>query len=343
MKEDKDILFLVINPGSTSTEIAVFQNNREIFSRNIERPQKDMVLVELRKHGYELQDLCCIVARGGVLKPVAGGTYRINTAMLYDLNNAVYGAHASNQGAVLAQELADLIKVEAFIVDPVTVDELTDIAKVSGLPELERISIFHALNHKAAARKAASDLGKEYTQVNLIVAHMGGGISVAAHAAGRVVDVNNALQGEGPLAPTRTGSLTAASLVELAFSGRYSKDELLQKISRQGGLYAHLGTADLREIKAQIEQGDKKAELIYTAMAYQIAREIGACAAVLKGRVDALIFTGGMAHDEDLLKLLSERVSFIADILVYPGSFEMEALAAGALRVLQGEEEAREY
>lgn len=343
MKDNIDFLILVLNPGSTSTELAVFKNDQEVFSQNIDQPQQEMVLTMLKKQGYELQDFHCIVARGGVLKPVKGGTYRINPQMLFDLKESVYGEHASNRGAVLAQELADLIHVPAFIVDPVTVDELTETAKVSGLPELERTSIFHALNQKAAARKAARDLGKEYSQMNLIVTHLGGGISVGAHASGRVVEVNNALLGEGPMAPTRSGGLAAASVLELVFSGRFSQDELLQKITLCGGLCAYLGTADLQEVKNRIERGDKKAELIYNAMAYQIAKEIGAGAAVLNGRVNALVFTGGMAHDEDLINLLSERVSFIADILVYPGSFEMEALAAGVLRVLQGEEEAREY
>jgi len=350
---------LVINPGSTSTKIAVYKNDQPVFNEEISHSNEELaayssimdqqefrealILECLRIAGYKLEDIHCIIARGGALRPLPSGTYRINERMLDDLTRGTYGLHASNLGAVIARRIADKNNVDAFIVDPITVSELSDIAKVSGLPDIERVSIFHALNQKAVARLAAKDLGKPYRECNLIVAHLGGGISVGVHEKGRVVDVNNALNGDGPFAPTRSGHLPVWSLVELAFSGKYTEEQLKCKIWKEGGVSAYLGTSDMRDVKKARINGDNKAELIYAAMAYQVAKEIGAFATVLDGRVDAIVFSGGLARDEEFIGLITERTKFIAKSLVYPGSDEMRALDLGALRVLVGEEEAREY
>ncbi len=350
---------LVINPGSTSTKIALYKNERPVFSEEISHRAEDLAKFEnimdqqefrenliistLEKAGYHINNIDCIIARGGALRPLPSGTYRINDVMLHDLKEGVYGLHASNLGAVLAHRLAEKINVESFIVDPITVTELEDIAKISGLPDIERVSIFHALNQKAVARLAAKDLGKRYADCRFIVAHLGGGISVGAHKYGRVVDVNNALNGDGPFAPTRSGHLPVWSLVELAFSGKYTEKQLKDKIWSNGGVTAHPRTSNLRQEKERIRQGDEKARLVYNAMAYQVAKEIGAFAAVLEGKVDAIVFSGGLARDKEFIDLLKKQIGFIADFMIYPGSDEMRALDMGAVRVLIGEEEAKEY
>nr|WP_250160247.1 butyrate kinase [Caloranaerobacter azorensis] len=290
-----------------------------------------------------LTKLSAVVGRGGLLKPIAGGTYKVNERMLEDLKVGVLGEHASNLGGILAHEIASQLNIPAFIVDPVVVDEMEDVARISGMPELERKSIFHALNQKAVARRAAKELGKAYNEVNLIVAHLGGGISVGAHKNGRVIDVNNALDGEGPFSPERTGGLPVGDLVKLCFSGKYTLAEMKKKIKGNGGLVAYLGTNDAREVVKMIENGDKKAELVYKAMAYQVAKEIGSLAAVLEGKVDGIILTGGIAYDKRFTKWIIDRVSFISKVFVYPGEDEMIALAEGGLRVLRGEEEAKVY
>jgi len=350
---------LVINPGSTSTKIALYKNEQPVFSKEISHRAEDLakfdnimdqqefreelIVAELEKAGYKINDIDCIIARGGALRPLPSGTYRVNDRMLHDLKEGVHGLHASNLGAVLAHRLADKINVDSFIVDPITVTELEDIAKVSGLPDIERVSIFHALNQKAVARLAARDLDKQYSDCRFIVAHLGGGISVGAHKYGRVVDVNNALNGDGPFAPTRSGHLPVWSLVELAFSGKYTEKQLKDKIWSNGGVTAYLGTSDMREVKERIKQGDEKAQLVYDAMAYQVAKEIGAFSAVLEGKVDAIVFSGGLARDEEFIGMIKERVGFLAKFMIYPGSDEMRALDMGAVRVLIGEEEAKEY
>ena len=350
---------LVINPGSTSTKIAVYKDENPVFSEEISHSNEELspydnimdqqefreklIIESLGKAGYKIEDIDCIIARGGALRPLPSGTYRINRKMLDDLTNGVYGLHASNLGAVLARRIADRIQVEAFIVDPITVSELSDLARVSGLPDIERVSIFHALNQKAVARLAARDLGRRYRECNLIVAHLGGGISVGVHEKGRVVDVNNALNGDGPFAPTRSGHLPVWSLVELAFSGKYTEEQLKRKIWKEGGVSAYLGTSDMREVKKEMQNGNQKARLIYEAMAYQVAKEIGAFATVLKGEVDAVVFSGGLARDDDFIGLINDRVKFIAPSMIYPGSDEMRALDQGAFRVLTGEEQALEY
>lgn len=350
---------LIINPGSTSTKIAIFDNEKPVLETTLRHSneelapyksvaeqfefRKNVILETLNANGINITKLSAVVGRGGLLKPIESGTYKVNKAMLDDVKEAARGQHASNLGAIIANEIASQLNIPAFIVDPVVVDELDDIARISGMPEIERISIFHALNQKAVARRAARDLGKPYEELNMIVAHMGGGVSVGAHKKGRIVDVNNALDGEGPFSPERTGTLPVGSLIKLCYSGKYTIDELKKKIVGKGGLVAYLGTNDGREVENMIKNGNKEAELVYKAMAYQVAKEIGACAAVLEGKVDAIAITGGLAYDKGLVGWIKDSVSFIGDVRVYPGEDEMIALAEGGLRVLRGEEQAKEY
>lgn len=350
---------LIINPGSTSTKIAIFDNEKPVMETTLRHTneelapyktvadqfefRKNVILDTLNTNGINITKLSAVVGRGGLLRPMEGGTYNVNDVMLKDIRIAAMGQHASNLGALIAHEIAGQLNIPSFIVDPVVVDELDEIARISGMPEIERISIFHALNQKAVARRAAKDLGKPYEELNLIVAHLGGGISVGAHRNGRVVDVNNALDGEGPFSPERTGSLPVGGLIKLCYSGKYTIDELKKKIVGKGGLVAYLGTNDGREVEDMIKKGNKEAELVYKAMAYQVAKEIGACAAVLEGKVDAILMTGGLAYDKALVGWIKERVEFIGMVKVYPGEDEMIALAEGGLRVLRGEEQAKEY
>jgi len=350
---------LAINPGSTSTKIAIFDNEKPVMETVLRHPaeeinkyerisdqyesRKNVILDTLNENGINITKLSAVVGRGGLLKPIQGGTYGVGEKMLEDLKVGVLGEHASNLGGILANEIAKQLNIPAFIVDPVVVDEMDEIARLSGMPEISRISIFHALNQKAVARCAAKELGKTYEACSIIVAHLGGGISVGAHKQGKVVDVNNALDGEGPFSPERTGGLPVMDTAKLCYSGIYTIDEIKKKIKGKGGLVAYLGTNDGREVSKMIQEGDKNAELIYKAMAYQVAKEIGSCAAVLKGKVDAIVLTGGIAYDKDFVKWVSDRVSFIAPVKVYAGEEEMTALAEGALRVLRGEEEAGIY
>ncbi|MBU5674806.1 butyrate kinase [Alkaliphilus sp. MSJ-5] len=350
---------LTINPGSTSTKIAIFDNEKNVFEEVLRHSseeigkyetifdqyefRKNVILETLNEKGINLTKLAAVVGRGGLLKPITGGTYSVDEAMLEDLKVGVLGEHASNLGGIIAHEIAGQLNIPSFIVDPVVVDELDDIARISGIPQLDRKSIFHALNQKAVARRAAKDMGKAYEDVNVIVAHLGGGVSVGAHEAGRVVDVNNALDGDGPFSPERSGGLPVGQLAKLCFSGEYSHNDIKKLIKGNGGLVAYLGTNDGREVVKMIEQGDKKAELVYKAMAYQVAKEVGACAAVLKGKVDAIILTGGIAYDKEFTAWIKENVEFISQVLIYPGEDEMIALAEGGLRVLRGEEQAKKY
>ncbi len=351
---------LALNPGSTSTKVALFEDHTELWSET-QRYDTDVIgrfsgvmeqeefrLEEIRKclaaHGATVADLDAVVGRGGLLKPIESGTYEVSDKMLEDLRACTWGAHASNLGAPLAVRLADEGGCgKAYIVDPVVVDEMCPLARYSGLPEIERRSIFHALNQKAVARRAAVELGKPYAECNLVVAHMGGGVSVGAHEKGRVIDVNNALDGDGPFSPERAGSLPVGGLVKLAFSGKYELPQLLKMLTGKGGLVAHLGTNDLREVARRMDDGDEKARLLFEALAYRMAKEIGASAAALSGEVDAIILTGGLAYNERFTKLIRDRVAFIAPVKIYPGEDEMQALVEGALRVLNGSEEARRY
>ena len=350
---------LAINPGSTSTKIAIYDNEKEVFETTLRHSneeidqyekisdqydfRKQVILTALSDNGINLTKLSAVVGRGGLLKPIKGGTYAVNDQMLVDLKAAQMGEHASNLGGMIANEIAQQLNIPAFIVDPVVVDELEPVARISGMPEIDRISIFHALNQKAVARRYAHENNKPYESLNLIVAHLGGGISVGAHEKGRVVDVNNALDGEGPFSPERTGGLPVGDLAKLCFSGKYTHADIKKMIKGKGGLVAYLGTNDGRDVVKMIEAGDEKAKLIFEAMAYQVAKEIGSCAAVLKGNVDAIILTGGLAYGAMLTEWIKNRVSFISDVIIYPGEDEMSALAQGGLRVLRNEEKAQIY
>jgi butyrate kinase len=350
---------LVINPGSTSTKVALFSNEQLLFDKKIEHSNEelsvfhkiidqyefrlDIILNFLKEKRIEHSTLDAIVGRGGLLKPIASGTYRVNDKMLEDLRKGVSGEHASNLGGLLAQGIAEKLSIPSYIVDPVVIDEMKPVARISGMPEIPRISILHALNQKAITRKAALDLGKKYERVNFIIAHLGGGISVGVHCKGKVIDVNNALNGEGPFTPERSGGVPVGALVKLCFSGKFTKDEIMKKIKGKGGLVAYLKTNDVREVAKRIKRGDKKAKLILEAMAYQVAKEIGAGATVLKGQVDAIILTGGVAYNNEFVNMVKDRVSFISLVTIYPGEEEMPALREGVLRVLKGEEVEKVY
>ncbi len=351
---------LAVNPGSTSTKIAIFDGEIEIKSQTLYHSAEELksfkriadqyqfrvgkIMDFLKESGYDLYDFESFVGRGGLVKPVQGGTYVVNDLMVKELREAKYGEHASNLGAMIVYEFSKLTGKPAFIVDPVVVDEMDDIARISGHPDFQRRSIFHALNQKAVARKAAESLEKRYEECNFIVAHMGGGISVGAHKKGRVVDVNNALDGDGSFSPERSGTLPLTSLIDLCYSGRYTFEEMKRKIKGEGGLVAHLETNNAVDVQKMIDGGDKHAELIYHAMAYQISKWIGRMVVPLEGNVDAIILTGGMAYDsKHMIKWIKEKVSYIAPVMVFQGGREEEALTMGALRVLRGEEQPKNY
>ncbi|WP_409227820.1 butyrate kinase [Gudongella sp. SC589] len=350
---------LVINPGSTSTKIGVYENEKLLFEETLRHDvdviskfdkiidqfqfRMDIIMEALEKNNIEVESLHAVVGRGGLLKPIEGGTYEVNEEMLKDLKEFKRGEHASNLGAILAYEIAKTGNGRAFIVDPVVVDELQDVARISGLKEIERISILHALNQKAVARRYAKEKNMKYSDLNLIVAHLGGGISVGAHRKGRVVDVGNALDGEGSFSPERTGGLPVGDLIKLCFSGKYTLEQVKKMIVGNGGIVSYLGTNDGREVVRRIEDGDEYAKLIYRAMAYQVAKDIGACAAVLKGDVDQILITGGIAYDDMFTGWIKEMVGYISGVTVYPGEDELEALAEGGLRVLRNEEAPKVY
>ncbi len=350
---------LIINPGSTSTKIGVFEDETLLFDETLRHSteeiskyasiidqkdfRKEIILNFLKEKNVDIAGFDVIVGRGGLLKPIRGGTYAVTDALLADLKAGVQGQHASNLGGILAREIGDSIGKPSFIVDPVVVDELTDKARISGIPELPRRSIFHALNQKAVARRYAKEHGVPYESLNLIVIHMGGGVSVGAHSGGQVVDVNNILDGEGCFSPERAGTVPAGDLVKLAYSGKYTLKDLYRKICGNGGYNAYLGTNDARVVDKMVEEGDEKARLVRDAFYYQIAKDAGAMAAVLKGRVDQIILTGGIAYSAYTREILTEYLGFIAPITVYPGEDELLALAQGALRVLNGEEKPGNY
>jgi len=356
---DGDQLILAINPGSTSTKIGLFRGNEIIFERTVRYDsdvlavyphiidqysfRKDSVLQVLDAEGVDLENLTAVVGRGGLLKPIPGGVYLVNDAICADLRIGVQGEHASNLGGLIAREIADFLHISAYIVDPVVVDEMDPIARFSGLPELPRSSVFHALNQKAVAHRAARDLGKPYEELDLIVAHLGGGITVGAHRAGRVIDVNNGLHGEGPFSPERAGGLASGDLMRMILKGERGEAEWTRRLVGQGGMVAYTGSNDGREIARRIEAGEETVKNAYDAMAYQVTKEIGACAAVLYGRVDAILLTGGLAFDPYFVSKIRERISFIAPLMIYPGEDELLALAEGVLRVMNGQEQAREY
>ncbi|HHY78303.1 MAG TPA: butyrate kinase [Clostridiales bacterium] len=349
---------LVINPGSTSTKVALFKEGNPVKVKSISHPKeelekyerivdqfdyrKEMILQWLKEEEIRLEELVAVVGRGGLLRSIPGGTYIVTEAMIEDLKIGVQGEHASNLGGIIAKSIADSQGIPSFIVDPVAVDEFEDVARISGMPELPRKSLVHALNIKAVARRAARDMNKNLAEINLVMAHLGGGISIAPLKKGRIVDVNNANDG-GPFSADRTGTLPAGDIMRMCYSGQYTYDEMKKKISGKGGLIAYLGTNDAREIEKRIGMGDKEADFIYDAMAYQISKEIGAMATVLKGDVQAIVLTGGLANSKLLCDRIRRRVEFIAPLLIYPGEDEMLALAEGAQRVISGEEKAKIY
>ena len=361
---------LVVNPGSTSTKMAVYEDEKPIFVRNIAHSaeqlapfgniieQQDfrlqLVLDELKAADIPLE-FDAVIGRGGLVKPISGGVYEINQTMLDDtLHGCVMHSHACNLGCLIAYEIAAAInthnptnsqhsKCRSFIADPGVVDELSPLARISGSPLMPRIAIWHALNQRAIARRYARGIGKEYEDLNLIICHLGGGISVAAHEHGRAIDANNALDGEGPFSPERAGSLPAVDLIRLCFSGKYNEQQLLKRIAGKAGLNAHLGTNDMREVLSRIELGDKHAQLIVDAMIYHIAKNIAAEGAVLCGKVDAILITGGMAHSDYLIDRLRQRIEYLAPVHVFPGEDEMEALALNALDVLLDRRQAKVY
>ena len=350
---------LVVNPGSTSTKVSLFEETKELFTQVLRHTEEELapfqditsqyqfrekiILNFLKEKDIPLDTLDAVVGRGGLLYPLESGTYEVDDVMIAHLKKGVQGQHASNLGGILAREIAEKAKARAFIVDPVIVDEMDKVAKLSGNPKFTRRSIFHALNHKAVARKAAAKLGKKYEETNLIVAHLGGGISIGAHKKGRVVDVNNALNGDGPYAPERSGGLPAGDLAKLCFSGKYTLKDVMRMLRGKGGVVAYLGTRDIREVVKRVKSGDEYASLILEGMAYQVAKEIGALSTVLEGEIDAIILTGGIAYNEFFTDKIIRRVKFLAPVLVYPGEEEMKALAEGAYRVLTGEEVAKRY
>ena len=306
--------------------------------------RKELILDFLKSKNFDVKELSAVIGRGGLLKPIPGGTYKVSEALLEDLRVGKQGQHASNLGGLLAKEIAGPLGIPAYIVDPVVVDELAPVARYSGLPELPRISIFHALNQKAVAKRYAKEQGVPYDTLNLIVAHMGGGVSVGAHQGGRVVDVNNTLDGDGPFSPERTGSLPVGALVKMCFSGKYTQAEIAKKINGKGGLNAYLGTNDMRDVtRMAFEEGNQEAENVFHAFTYQVAKDIGAMSAVLCGKVDQIILTGGIAYSDRVVDEIRQRVSYISGITVYAGEDELLALAQGGLRVLKGEEEALDY
>jgi butyrate kinase len=350
---------LTINPGSTTTKIGLYHNTTEVFVQNIPHSAEDIakfpspidqygfrlknISAFLSKQNLSVTDLSAVVARGGLLKPMVGGTYHINAAMLDDLKQCRYGAHACNLGGIIADKLASEGGCPAYIVDPVVVDELAPIAKFTGRPEITRKSIFHALNHKAVAKRFAKSINRSYESLNLIIAHLGGGISIACHTSGKAIEVNNAFDGEGPFSPERAGTLPAKQFADKIISDKLDINTVASMIAGKAGLVAHLGTNDVREVERRIAAGDKQAELVYQAMIYAIAKNIGAAAIPVCGKVDYILLTGGIAHSELLTTKLKEYVSFIAPVIILPGEDELQALAEGAYRVLISEESAKEY
>lgn len=349
---------LAINPGSTSTKISVFEEELVIRSMNIEHQMKDLevfghvtdqydyrlelIKKSLKDEGINLNELIAVVGRGGLLQSIPGGTYIVSDKMVEDLMIGVNGEHASNLGGLLAKGLADLVGVSAYIVDPVSVDEFDEVSRITGLKEIPKISLVHALNIKAVVNRLAKQLNKNADDLNLIVAHLGGGISIAPIKDGRIIDVNNANH-MGPFSPERVGSLPCGDLVNMCFSNKYTYNEMKKKLQGKGGLYSYLGTTDAREVYNRITEGDKYAELIYNAMAYQIAKEIGSYAPVLKGNVDYIILTGGLAHGKYVIEKIREMIDFIAPVIIYPGEDEMDALNKGVLRVINNLENHKIY
>jgi butyrate kinase len=353
-------LILAINPGSTSTKFSLFEEDKLIFEKNLRHStdelaefmkmadqfnfRKNLIMSELAERKVDLSEIKAVVGRGGLVSPIESGVYKVNQKMKDHLSGEIFGSHACNLGALIANDIASALpEAEAYIVDPVVVDELQPAARISGHPEIERRSVFHALNQKAIARIYAASINRRYEDLNLVIAHMGGGVSVGAHKKGRVVDVNNALNGDGPFTPERSGGLPAGQLVDLCFSGRFTHSEILNMITGKGGMMAYLGTNDFIEVCKRAENGESRAMLVRDAFTYQVGKEIGSMAAVLGGHTDAIILTGGIAYHKTTVANIKSMVDFIADVIVYPGEDELKALAFNGLLALDGKIEIKTY
>lgn len=344
---------LAINPGSTSTKVAIFEGTENLLQKDLSHSRddldkfqkitdqfdyrKDIIVDWFQNEGYKLEELKAVVGRGGLLKPMPSGTYTVTDALAEDLKIGIQGEHASNLGGLIARAIAETSGVESYIVDPVAVDEFDDVARISGMPEIKRKSLLHALNVKAIAHRVAKEKATTVDELNMVIAHLGGGISVVPLRKGRMVDANNANE-MGPFSPERTGGLPVGDLAKLCFSGKYgSMNELKPHLRGKGGMVAYLGTNDVREALKMVEAGDEKARLVLDAMAYQISKEIGAMATVLKGKVDAVVLTGGVAYAEYITSRIKESVEFIAEVIIKPGEDEMIALNEGVIRIENGE------
>jgi butyrate kinase len=353
-------LLLIINPGSTSTKFALYEEDSSLFEQTLSHTaeelsgfekitdqfhfRRELILSELSARKIDLKRISAVIGRGGLIKPIESGIYIVNNRMTEDLRNGLLGQHASNLGGLIANDIAQTLpNAKAYIVDPVVVDELQPVARLSGHPEINRISIFHALNHKAVGRMHAEKSGKKYEDLNLIIAHLGGGISVGAHRKGKVVDVNNALDGDGPYSPERSGGLPAGQLVDLCFSGRFTHREMKSMITGRGGMVAYLGTNDFKKVNEMAARGDTKAALIIEGAIYQIAKEIGAMAVVLKGEIDGVILTGGMAYQDSFVDKIKLMIGFLSKVYVYPGEDEIKSLAFNGLLALDGKIAIRTY
>ncbi|MDR1669046.1 MAG: butyrate kinase [Oscillospiraceae bacterium] len=356
-KRAGSLRILTVNPGSTSTKFAVYDDEDCVTEQTVrhsrseldapivsqKKMRTDLLTDALARQGVTLESLDAIAGRGGLVRPIESGTYLINEAMISDLKSASASVHASALGALIAKELADRLGIPAYVVDPIVVDEMDPCARLTGMPGIERSSIFHALNQKAVARRLAAQLGRPYENLRMVVAHLGGGITVGAHRYGRVIDVNDAISGEGPFTPERTGQIPAIPLINMCFSGEYAHQELIDRVTKSGGMQGYLGTNNMREAQRMIDDGDEFAALVVDSMAYQLAKEIGAMTAALEGRVDVIVLTGGLAHSGRFTGAVKQRVDTLAPVHVYPGEDEMLALMQGALRVLRGVEQAAEY
>ena len=358
-KGEEFMHILVINPGSTSTKIALFNGENQLIDETIRHSAEELLrfktipdqkdfrfetIVEvLTEKGFDIEGVDAIAARGGIIKPIESGTYEINEAMVKDLKTSRAALHASCLAGLIGYELKQRFGIPAYIVDPVVVDELQDVARLTGVPEVNRLSIFHALNQKAIARECAKDMNLTYEACDFVVAHLGGGISVAAHQKGKVIDVNNAISGEGPFSPERCGTLTALAVADLICNQGYTERDIKDLTSKKGGMVAYLGINDMRICEQMMADGDPKAKLVFEAMAYQVAKEIGAMATVLSGKLDAIILTGGLAFSKGFTEAIKQRVAFLGTVKLYPGEFEVQALATSVFGVLNKKIEPKTY
>ena len=354
----EEMKVLAINPGGTSTKIAVYRDNELMFKKTLVHSAEDLkgfarvfdeyeyrlnlIMNSLEEESIQLSSLSAVVGRGGLLRPIEGGTYEVNDSMIEDVRNAVNGEHASNLGCVLAKNMADKLNIPAFVVDPVSVDEFEPVARITGLSDIEKASWLHSLNHKAVARKVAQESGSRYEDMNMIIVHLGSGVSIAAHRKGRAID-GGAGRVDGAFSPERSGGLPTYPLIQLCYSGKYTYEEMVAKVSFKGGMYDYLKTKDMQEIERMAGEGDAKADLMLNAFAYQCSKEIGSQAAVLSGEVDCIVITGGIAYSKRIVGDITRRVGFIAPVIVVPGEEELESLSMGAMRVLSGMEKAKEY